>query len=193
MLAAESLTILLVRHAAPIPPGTPGVEDNDRPLASKGLQDAERLADWRGAVRIDKIYSSPYRRAFQTLEPLAKRRGLTIETVPDLRERHFMIPGTPDHEWKPQLERSWRDFDYAPPGGETGRIAGRIINVLEHLRSRHSSGTVIAGSHGNLIALALNAIDSRLSFEFWAAMPMPAVYELRWTEDGWRIVSGPNV
>ena len=44
-------------------------------------------------------------------------------------------------------------------------------------------------SHGNLIALALHAIaPEQVDFEFWAAMPTPAVYVL--PGDG--TVSGPG-
>ncbi|MGO9607227.1 MAG: histidine phosphatase family protein [Candidatus Binataceae bacterium] len=187
--------MLLVRHATPVRPGTPaGYEDNDRPLTAQGLEDAEKLAADHAAISIEAIYSSPYRRAFQTVEPVASRLGLTIEVIEDLRERFLLPAGVPDHEWRRHLERSWRDFDYAPPGGETGRIAqDRIVRVLDDIRSRHSGGTVMVGSHGSLIALALNAIDSRLGMDFWAAMPMPAVYRLESASDGWRIVSGPNV
>ncbi len=48
-------------------------------------------------------------------------------------------------------------------------------------------------SHGNLIALALNAMDSRLGMDFWAKMPMPVVYRIEATAAGWRIASGPNL
>ena len=62
-------------------------------------------------------------------------------------------------DWRAHLKRSWEDFDYAAPGGESGRIAqARIVRVLDTIASRHSAGTVIVASHGNLIALALNAI-----------------------------------
>ncbi|MGO9450377.1 MAG: histidine phosphatase family protein [Candidatus Binataceae bacterium] len=188
------LTVLLVRHATPVRPGTPGYEDHDRPLTAQGVEDAEKLAADHAASSIDGIYSSPYRRAFQTVEPVGARLGLTIEVIDDLRERFLMAAGVPDHEWRPLLERCWRDFDYAPPGGETGRTAqDRIIRVLDGIRSRHSGGIVMIGSHGNLIALALNAIDSRLGMDFFAAMPMPAVYRLESSGGGWRIISGPNV
>ena len=159
------------------------MHDNDRPLASEGLADAKKLSEQYANLRIDAIYSSPYRRAIQTVKPLATRHGISIELTQDLRERHLMAPGAPDHEWRPQLERSWRDFDYAPPGGETGHTAQqRVLRVLEGVRSQHPSGTLVLASHGNLIALALNWIDWRLGFEFWAAMPLPAVYSLEWRE-----------
>jgi 2,3-bisphosphoglycerate-dependent phosphoglycerate mutase len=193
-MAGAHTSILLIRHATPVRPGTPGLHDNDRPLTAQGFADAKMMAEQHSASRIDAIYSSPYCRAFQTVEPLATWRGISIEVIEDLRERHLIAPGTPEHEWRPQLERSWKDFDYAPSGGETGRIAQRrVMRVLEEVRSRHPSGMIALASHGNLIALALNAMDSRRGFDFWAAMPMPAVYELEWRDAGWRILSNQSV
>ena len=68
-----------------------------------------------------RAYSSPYLRARQTIEPIAQARGLTIETVEDLRERLLSPADLPD--WRAHLKRSWEDFDYAPAGGETSREA----------------------------------------------------------------------
>ena len=64
--------LYLVRHAQPV---------------YQGRADSERLADFLQGKGIEQIYSSPYPRAVQTLEPLARRLGLPIELEPDLRER----------------------------------------------------------------------------------------------------------
>ena len=89
-----------------------------------------------------------------------------------------MSPGDlPD--WRAQLTRSWEDFDYAPVGGETSRQAqARVVRVLETIAARHASGTVILASHGNLIALALNACVPAVDYAFWESIPMPAVFTL---------------
>jgi len=150
------LTILLIRHAEPIAPGTPGFDEFTRPLTAKGLRDADRLSETHASTRIDAAYSSPYLRARQTIEPISRARGLAIDTIDDLRERTLSLAELPD--WRSHLKRSWEDFDYAPPGGETGRDAqARIIRVLDVIATRHAAGTVVLASHGNLIALALNA------------------------------------
>ncbi len=99
-----SLTLLLVRHAESVAPGTSGFDEYTRPLTAKGLRDAERLCDSLGSSRIDAVYSSPYLRARQTVEPIARARGLTIETIEDLRERTLSPVDLPD--WRAQLMRS---------------------------------------------------------------------------------------
>lgn len=39
------LDLVLVRHADPIPSGTPEYEENERPLSEEGQRQAEELAD----------------------------------------------------------------------------------------------------------------------------------------------------
>ena len=182
--ANTALTVVLIRHAESVAPGTSGLDEYTRPLTEKGFRDAERLAESLTSRRIDAAYSSPYLRARQTIEPIAKVRGLVIETINDLRERMLSPVDLPD--WRGELRRSWEDFDYAPPGGESGREAqARVVRVLDEVRERHSSGGVaMLASHGNLIALALHAFMPNVDFTFWESIPTPAVFML--TRDGAR-------
>ena len=150
------LTVLLIRHAESMAPNTSGFDEYMRPLTAKGFRDAMKLCEKLSSTRIDAAYSSPYLRARQTIEPIAEARHLSIETIEDLRERLLSASDLP--AWRAHLKRSWNDFDYAPPGGESSRVAqARAVRVLDTIASRHTAGTVILASHGNLIALALNA------------------------------------
>jgi 2,3-bisphosphoglycerate-dependent phosphoglycerate mutase len=184
-------TVLLVRHAEPVAPGDPRHAEHDRPLTGRGVRDAEALAARLRDVALDAIYASPYPRAVQTVAPSARLRGLPIGIIPDLRERLLAPDPLPD--WRVQLERTWLDFDHAPPGGETSRIAqARGLGVLDRVRADHPTGTVMLGGHGNLIALVLRAFAPRVDFAFWEAIPMPAVYRLEFVR-AWRVVSGPGL
>lgn len=178
MGSEAALTVLLVRHAEPIAPGTPGFDEFTRPLTEKGLRDAHELCERHASTGIDAAYSSPYLRARQTIEPIALARAIAIDTIDDLRERTYVLGELAD--WRTHLRRSWQDFDYAPPGGESGRVAqARIVRVLETIAMRHTAGTVIVASHGNLIALALHAMmPDVVDYVFWESIPMPAVFTL---------------
>jgi broad specificity phosphatase PhoE len=70
------VTLLLVRHAEPVPPGDPAFEENERPLSATGRAQAESLADELARPGVTAVYTSPYLRAAQTIEPLAERLGL---------------------------------------------------------------------------------------------------------------------
>jgi 2,3-bisphosphoglycerate-dependent phosphoglycerate mutase len=190
MTDLAALDVLLIRHAESVPPGTPGYADDDRPLTDAGRAAAEELAFELGEWRVSSIYSSPYARAIETIEPLARLRRLEIHRLDDLRERRLTLDLMP--EWQETLERSWADPDFALPGAESGRVAQRRgIGTLDLLRSRHrDGGRVAAASHGNLISLMLQALEPGVDFAFHMAMPNPAVYRL--THDGarWRIMGG---
>ncbi len=182
------LTVLLVRHAEPVAPGTSDFDEYTRPLSEKGIRDSHQLGDIHASTRIDAAYSSPYLRARQTIEPIARARRLAIETVDDLRERLLSPAELPD--WRTHLKRAWEDFDYAPPGGETGRDAqARIVQVLDTIATRHSADTVILASHGNLIALALHAFMPNVDYGFWESIPMPATFTLIRDGHRWRCTS----
>jgi 2,3-bisphosphoglycerate-dependent phosphoglycerate mutase len=184
--ADKPLTVLLVRHAEPVKPGTVGFDEFTRPLTENGLRDARRLCEMHASVRIDAAYSSPYLRARRTIEPLARRRKIEIATIDDLRERVLSLGELPD--WQSHLKRSWADFDYALPGGESGRVAqARVMRVLDTIAMRHADGVVIVASHGNLIALALHAImPEAVDYAFWEAIPMPAVFTLAREGRSWK-------
>ena len=130
------------------------------------------------------IYSSPYRRARQTIEPLAILAGISIVTIDDLRER-LPSPRLVD-DYRAHMRRAWLDFDYALACGESSREAQRrAMRVLDQLRASHSTGVVVLASHGNLIALALNALAPQVDHDFWNTTPLPAVYRLRFARGRW--------
>ena len=184
------LDVILIRHAEPVAAGAPGVSDDDRPLTEAGRAAAEELAAEFDGYGLTAIYSSPYLRAVQTINPLAQRRGLEVQLLTDLRERRLSRELHDD--WRATLEKAWKDADFAAPGGESGRSAQRrAVALLDLLRSRHpDGGRLVLASHGNLISLLLQALEPEVDFEFHMAMPNPAVYRL--THDGvrWRVMGG---
>jgi 2,3-bisphosphoglycerate-dependent phosphoglycerate mutase len=184
------LDILLVRHAEPIPVGTPGWDDDDRPLTDAGRQAALQLADELEPYVITGMYCSPYRRALETVQPTAERRGLRVVELEDLRERRLTAALRED--WLDLMRASWADPDYALDGLESSRDAQlRGIRVLDLLRVRHpDGGRLLLGSHGNLISLVLHALEPGVDFDFHFAMPMPAIYHLEHDGRGWRVMGG---
>jgi 2,3-bisphosphoglycerate-dependent phosphoglycerate mutase len=186
------LDVLLVRHAEPIPPYSPGWEerDDERPLTVEGRLAAEQLADELEPYVITSVYSSPYQRAIETVTPTADRRRLEVQLLPDLRERRLTLAATAD--WADHLQRSWADPDYAVAGAESGRQAQRrAMALLDLLRARHADGgRLLVGSHGNLISLILQAFEPGVDHDFHLAMPMPAIYHLEHDGIGWRVMGG---
>lgn len=159
-----------------MPPSGRG-EENERSLSERGLNDALALVAHLEGEPIAHVYVSPYPRALETVGPLAQTRGLEPTVIDDLRER--LLSPDPPGDWLDHVRRSFAEPDYALPGGESSRAAQRRVDgVLAHLAARHPDQTIAVGSHGNLIALALHLDDPAVGFEFWQAMPMPAVYAI---------------
>ena len=188
-----ALTTILIRHAEAVPPteGTGAESERDRPLTERGARDAETLAEHLAQLRPTHVYSSPYRRAIQTVAPIARRNDLEVELIEDLRERLLSPKPVPD--FREQLQRCWCDFDYAILDGESNRIAqARVVRVFKDLQRRHSEGTIVIGSHGNLVSLALHALDPKVGYAFWNAMPTPAVYQIEFRDERGPVISGPG-
>jgi phosphohistidine phosphatase len=75
--------LYIVRHGEAMPHGTPGLDDDDRPLTAQGeerfAQAAQGLA--RIARRPDRIVTSPLPRARRTAELLAEAVGFALDRL----------------------------------------------------------------------------------------------------------------
>lgn len=179
------LDVLLVRHAESV-----YARDDARGLTDAGRSASEELADELEPFHLSAVYSSPYARAVQTVAPTARRRGLPIHELVDMRER--LLSPAPLDDWLGEMARSFDDPDHAADGGETGRAAQRrAMATLDLLRVRHpDGGRLLVASHGNLIALILRALEPAVGFDFHQAMPNPAIYHLEHDGVGWRVMGG---
>lgn len=83
---ATTGTMWLIRHAAAGSRETWDGDDRLRPLSTKGIRQAEALADDLAGHDIDAIHSSPYTRCRQTMEPLALQTRLPVRDAPLLAE-----------------------------------------------------------------------------------------------------------
>jgi phosphohistidine phosphatase SixA len=80
------VTIFLIRHAHAGARASWNGDDLARPLDGKGRRQAEHLAGILADAPIGVIYSSPSARCIETVEPLARQRGLIVHTVGVLHE-----------------------------------------------------------------------------------------------------------
>jgi 2,3-bisphosphoglycerate-dependent phosphoglycerate mutase len=182
-MARAATRITLIRHASSAPDDN--IPDAEWPLSEKGRAQAKVLAAELAPLGIARILSSPYRRAVDTVQPLADRLGLEISLVPDLRERKLTNGLRSD--WEDILRRAWADFSFALPGCESGLAAqARVCHVLRDAAINYHGETIAVASHGNAIGLFLNAIDPAFGFDQWRAMKNPEIFHLAWDGAGWR-------
>ncbi len=168
----------LVRHAR-----AGWTPDENRPLSAKGHADAERVADALQQLPITVIYSSPARRAYQTITPLAARLDLPIHTLPDLRERQLC--GGAVKDFFKAVEATWTDSSFTHPGGESNTAAQRRgVAAVRRLQEQHPTEHLVLATHGNLLALLLQHFDPSINYAFWKSLTMPDVYRLGVSADG---------
>ncbi|QJC50790.1 histidine phosphatase family protein [Paenibacillus albicereus] len=163
-------TIYLIRHARA------SGQEPQAELTAEGREQAERLAAFLAGFGIERVISSPYVRALETIAPFAAAAGLSVEADARLAERVLSAAPLPD--WEERLRDSFLDPELRLEGGESGSEAlerGRAA-IAELERSVHKAGAAV--SHGNLLALLVGAFDPSFGFDGWRAMRNPDVFEL---------------
>lgn len=152
--------------------------DTDGVLSPLGhlqaAQVAERLAAWEPPIQ--RLYSSPLRRAVETAQPIAQRLGLDLAIHPDLREIGVgQASGLSMEEFAqrfPDLYARWRnrdDLDFTWPSGEQRRaFFRRVSRALGEILARHRGETVVLVTHGGTIRAAVAGLLGPKGMPWWS-------------------------
>ncbi len=87
------MPLLLIRHARAGERDEWEGDDSERPLDERGLKRAEELVERLQPYPVEAILSSQARRCVETVEPLARARGLEVEHRPELSEEQQAVDG----------------------------------------------------------------------------------------------------
>lgn len=79
-------TIRLLRHVDAGSRSKWGGPDRKRPISAKGRRQAEAVAEALSRAGVERIYSSPYQRCLQSVQPLSELVGVSVEPTPALAE-----------------------------------------------------------------------------------------------------------
>jgi 2,3-bisphosphoglycerate-dependent phosphoglycerate mutase len=157
----------------------------ESPLTEKGNIQALELSEFFSGIKIDKIVSSPYLRAVQTIEPLANKLNLEIELDSRLTERILSQNNLPD--WMEKLRATFEDLELKYDGGESSREAmNRIVEVVKEIKNSKVESAVIV-THGNIMSLLLEYYNKDIGFELWQGLSNPDVYLLQSVHNEFRI------
>ena len=153
--------IYFIRHAQP---NYDNHDDLVRELSEKGLADRSLVTKFLADKRIDAVFSSPFKRAYDTVLPFAESQGLTVRVVEDFRERRI------DSDWIDDFdsfcERQWADFSYKLTDGEClEEVQKRNINALKAVLKEYSGRNVAIGSHGTALSTIINYYDKSFGCE----------------------------
>ena len=158
-------------------------QEFDAQLTDEGHKQAQQLRDLFSTIEVDRIISSPYRRAVQSIKPLSETKRVEIETDSRLEERNLSSKQLTD--WLEKLESTFLNMDLTFEGGESSREATeRVVQLMEECEADEMEESIIVVTHGNLMALLLNHFLHDFGFEGWKGLSNPDVYLLQINEDG---------
>lgn len=130
----------------------------DVPLTELGKKQAEEAAATLRDLYVDKIFSSPLSRAYDTALPFAKDRGLSITKLDGFIEWYAgKLEGLSFEEFKkqyPEEKRLWDEdaFNLDMPDGEHARdFIKRVGTTLDALAEEVTGLTVLVACHGGVI------------------------------------------
>ena len=145
----------------------------DIELNETGIKQAELLAEYLSAVKIEAIYSSPLKRALKTAEIVASLHKLDVQITPGLIDLDFgKWQGLPHQEVKNRYKELYTEWGSHPdrvimPGGESlDDVRNRAVHVVDEVIARYQ-GTVILVSHrvvNKVLICALLGLDNS---HFW--------------------------
>lgn len=133
---------------------------SDPPLNDKGIAQAKKLTDELKDLKVDKVYSSDLRRAYETAKIIF--RNSSLEKLANFREMNFGIfEGLQYKEIIKKYPLLYRDWVNNPmkvkiPGGEgSENFRKRIEEKLSFILSKYINETIVLVSHGGPIKFIL--------------------------------------
>lgn len=137
------IKLIVVRHGETIE-NTQGVcqGQTDGTLSERGFENNKLMAKELSVHQINKIYSSPLKRAADTAKEILKYHSIELEFKNNLMEWYL---GTLQGEKFPD------DFDITNLGDDMENaelVKKRLLYFLEEIRDQHKDETIVIVSHG---------------------------------------------
>ncbi len=161
---------LLIRHA------TSTSHSPDAPLSDPGYAQAAGLVPLLTRLQAGPLYTSPYRKAQDTITPYAIACSQPVTILEGLRERLLSPVDLPD--WQDHVRRSFEDPTYAPEGGESHMDLQH--RAAEALRKMDQAGGTLPtfATHGKLTSALFNAADPSFGFDAWRSLRNPDLFDV---------------
>lgn len=144
-------------------------EDNIRPLTAEGLADTKLVTRFLKDKSIDYIFSSPYKRAADTVLDFSKEVNLPIICIEDFKERRV------DNVWIEDFvgfaRNQWADFNYKLSSGESLHdVQSRNIGALNELLAKYRGKNIAIGTHGTALSTIIHFYDNSFGFDQFFAI-----------------------
>ena len=178
-------TVYLVRHAEP---NFYNHNDMDRELTLKGLQDCQLLLNYFSKQNIHVIYSSPYRRAIETIKSKAEFHQVSVIKRDAFRERKISSNWIED--FQNFVQKQWQDFSFKLPSGESlEEVQERTVHALKYLLKERLGEQIIISSHGTAISTIVNYFYPQFGLSDFQKLKRLFPFIIRMTFDKERCLS----
>jgi 2,3-bisphosphoglycerate-dependent phosphoglycerate mutase len=176
--------IVFIRHGKAAMAG----QDHERELDEDGIIQANSLKKKliELGLKNTKVYSSPFKRAVQTIEPfLAEKKNNKAIVTPNLEEIH--MPKDEKLSKHQIIEKMWEDELFKVGNGIShsehfNKIKPFLDQVFNEFKSENED--IIMITHGVLIGIILKFFFSiKFGFNDWKKMTMPDIYMLNFDKD----------
>lgn len=166
LTGVEDVTeIIFIRHGQQEVPdwrNGPVGDTFDPPLSEAGVEQARLVGERFSIERIDAVYASPLKRAYDTGSQIARHHRLEPEVIHDLREVEVFrdIPADkPAVEFLGEMllsgvrERMIREgvWDVYPYSESSFEFRKRTVNAVEGIVSQNEGKRVVLACHGGVI------------------------------------------
>jgi broad specificity phosphatase PhoE len=166
LTGVEGVTeIVMVRHGEqyiPDPRSGPIGDTFDPPLSERGQQQARLVGERFSIERVDAVYASPLKRAYDTGFQIARHHRLQPQVIHDLREVEVFRDIPPEKSAAEFLgqglllgirermlqERKWDVYPYSESSFEFRK---RTVNAIESIVALHEGKRVVIACHGGVI------------------------------------------
>ncbi len=172
--------VYFVRHAQP---NYENHDDRNRELTQRGLADRHLATEFLRDKNVSAVLSSPYKRAVDTVRPLAETLQLPIETIDGFRERR--VDGGWIEDIHAFIRNQWADFDFKRPGGESlAEVQHRNVAALSDVLARYAGKTVVIGAHGTALSTLIHFYDPSFGYNEFEGMRMRMPWIAKFTFEG---------
>ena len=162
-------TVYFIRHAE----SDNSIRDGRiRPLTDKGRADRRLVTEFLSDKNIDYVFSSPFKRAVDTVAEFAEKNSFEIELVDGFRERSSDGDMPRKHNYFFDfIESQWADFSYTSSDGECLReVQERNIAALNAVLNEHRDKNIAIGTHGTALSTIINFYDNTYGFKDFLEM-----------------------
>ncbi|MCM1285607.1 MAG: histidine phosphatase family protein [Acetobacter sp.] len=153
--------VYFIRHAEP---NYNNHDDMSRELSDKGMHDRKLVSDFLLNKHIDIVFSSPYKRAIDTIYDFARTVNLDIEIIEDFRERK--VGSDWISEFNTFCKKQWKNFNFKLSDGESlNEVQSRNIKALNNIIELYTGKNIVIGSHGTALSTIINYYDKTFGYD----------------------------